>query len=145
MKILVDADACPVKDIIINIAKKYNLEVIMFFDTSHIYKNDYCKVVTVDKGRDSADFALIGSIKSGDLVISQDYGVASISLSKKAIVLNQDGFIYTDDNIDLLLFQRHLSKTNRRHGNRPKGPKKRTSAQDDSFRISLIKVIEANL
>ena len=63
MKILVDADACPVKEIIINIAKKYNVDVWMFVDTSHILKSDYAKVFTVDKANDSVDIHLANNIR----------------------------------------------------------------------------------
>lgn len=143
MKILVDADACPVKSIIVKIAKYYSLEVIMFFDTSHVYEDDYSKVLIIDKGRDSVDFALINYLKSSDIVITQDYGVASLALSKKAYVLNQNGLIYTNENIDTLLYNRYLSQKIRRSGGKTKGPKKRSKLNDISFEKSLVKLINS--
>lgn len=118
MKILVDADACPVKDIIEKTAKEHNIPVIMFIDTSHIYTSDYSKIITVDKGRDSADIALINHTESGDIVITADFGVASMALGKQAHALGFNGFVYSRDNIDKLMFERFLSRKVRaaRHG-----------------------------
>lgn len=142
MKILVDADACPVKDIIVSIAKKFSLQVIMFIDTSHIYSDDYSKVITVDKGRDSVDFALANQICKNDIVVTQDYGVATMALLKNAYCINQNGFIYTKENIDKLLFERYLSQKVRRSGGRTSGPKKRTQENNISFENSLISLYQ---
>ena len=117
MKIIVDADACPVKKEIVQVAKVHKIEVIMVCDTSHVITSDYAKTITVDKGADSVDFALINLVKAGDIVVSQDYGVAAMALAKKAKAIGNSGTIYTDFNIDAMLTQRYLSKENRRkHG-----------------------------
>lgn len=116
MNILVDADACPVKEIILETAKKYNISVTMFMDTSHIMDNIACEVVTVDKGRDSADFAIANRISKGDIAVTQDYGLACMLMARGAHVINQNGFLYTDDNIDSLLMRRHVSGKLRRSG-----------------------------
>jgi len=76
MNILVDADACPVKEIIVRLAKKQKVPVIMLTDTSHLLDDGYSKVITVDKGRDSADIRLVNLAGSGDIVVAQDFGVA---------------------------------------------------------------------
>ncbi len=124
MKIVVDADACPVKNEIVKIAKRSGLEVIMVCDTSHIITSDYAKVITVDKGADSVDFALINMVKAGDIVVSQDYGVAAMALAKRAFAIGNFGKIYTQFNIDAMLNQRYLAKENRRKGGKfMKGPK----------------------
>ena len=109
MNILVDADACPVNGIILKIAKKYSLPVTMFMDTSHATDKYDCTIITVDKGRDSADFAIANRIHRDDIAVTQDYGLACMLMAKGAVVLNQNGFIYTDDNIDSLLMRRHIS------------------------------------
>ena len=88
MKILVDADACPVKDIVVRLARDKNLKVMMFIDTSHLLNDGYSEVITVDKARDSADFALIGRTLRGDIVVTQDFGVAAMALAKGARALN---------------------------------------------------------
>ena len=145
MKILVDADACPVKDIIVSIAKEYSIRVIMFFDTSHIYSDNYSEVIIVDKGPDSVDFALANKITNGDIVVSQDYGVATMALSKNAVALNQNGLIYDKDNIDKLLFERYLSQKARRSGGRGINPKKRTKENDTNFERALITLCNQQL
>lgn len=142
MKILVDADACPVKDIIIDIAKKYNTEVLMFVDTSHILKSDYAKVFTVDKDSDSVDIALANHTQSGDIVVTQDYGVAALVLGKGAKGINQNGLVFTNDNIDRLLFERHIGKKIRKSGQRTKGPQKRTCENDRIFAAEFEKLIK---
>ena len=133
MKILVDADACPVKNIITKIAKEYKLRVLMFIDTSHFLDDGYSDVIMVDKGRDSVDIALINKVEKGDIVVTQDYGVAAMALSKQAYSINQNGLIYTKDNIDKLLFERHLSQKIRRAGGRTSNPRKRTKEDDEKF------------
>lgn len=133
MKILVDADACPVKNIIVRIAKEYNISVIMFIDTSHVINDGYSDVITVDKARDSVDIALINKVSKGDIVVTQDYGVAAMALPKGAKAINQNGLIYTDENIDRLLSERHFAQKVRQSGGRTSGPKKRIKENDTSF------------
>jgi uncharacterized protein len=84
LKILVDADACPVKKLIVEAAKRHGIPVTMLIDTSHVLDDGYSKVITVDKGRDSADIRLVNLIEPGDLVVTQDFGVAAMSLSRGA-------------------------------------------------------------
>lgn len=142
MKILVDADACPVKEIVVNIAKKYNVEVWMFVDTSHILKSDYAKIFTVDKANDSVDIHLANQTCKGDVVVTQDYGVAALILGKGAKGINQNGLIFTNENIDRLLFERHIGKKVRRSGQRTKGPVKRNSENDRIFEEEFEKLIK---
>ena len=133
MKILIDADACPVKEIAVKEAKKRNMEVIMVCDTSHIINDGYSKTVTVDKAADSADIKLVNMAEKGDVVVTQDYGVAAMSLSKGAFAINQSGLVYSQENIDRLLFERHLSAKVRRSGGKHKNAKKRTKQEDINF------------
>ena len=145
MKILVDADACPVKSIIVNLAKKYNIEVVMFSDTSHIIEDGYSKIVVVDKSNDSADIRLINNLEKSDIVVTQDYGVASMALGKGASAINQNGLIYSNENIDMLMFERFLSSKSRRAGMRTKGPKKRIEKDNEKFTIQFEKLINKQL
>jgi len=142
MKILVDADSCPVKDIIIKNAKVYQIPVVLFFDTSHVYHDEYATVITVDKGRDSVDFKLVSAIEKNDIVVTQDYGVACMALSKYAKVLNQNGLIYTNDNIESLLLTRYLSQKERKKSKHIIGPKKRTIDDDEKFIDSFINLLK---
>ena len=141
MQILVDADACPVKKVIIKVAKKRGIPVTMVIDTAHELNDGYSRVVTVDKGADSVDFALMGLLQSGDVVVTQDYGLAAMALGKGAKALNQNGLIYTAENIDRLLMERHLSAKARRAGMRTKGPSKRIKDDDVRFEFALEKVL----
>lgn len=133
MQIFVDADACPVKELIIQIARVHRIAVTMVLDTSHEYYDGYSTVITVDKGKDSVDIALINRVKKDDIVITQDYGVAAMAIGKGAKALNQNGLIYSNENIDQLLFQRFLGQKIRRSGGRTKGPGKRAKEDDDRF------------
>ena len=147
MKIMVDADACPVKDIIIKCAKKYELEIIMVCDVAHMlfYNEDFISVVTVDQGADSADLVIANRTSAGDICITQDYGLASLLLAKKAIVLHPNGFFYTQENIDRMLFERHLSREMRRQKKSRGGHvRKRTKEDDEKFLSALEKAIEKN-
>lgn len=83
MRILIDADGCPVTKIAIKAAKQFKIEPIIFCDTSHIFNYNDVKVITVGKGADSADFALVNQIEEKDIVVTQDYGLAAMALSKK--------------------------------------------------------------
>lgn len=144
MKLLIDADACPVVDIALKCAKEHNVEKsILLCDTSHLIEREGAETIVVSKGVDSADFALVNLVKPGDIVVTQDYGLAAMCLAKKANVLNQNGLIFNEFNIGSLLEQRHISKKIRMAGGRTKGPSKRIKEQDDAFLISLQKIFES--
>ena len=133
MKILIDGDGCPVIDLTINIAKKFDIDVIIMCDTSHIFNKEGAKTMVFSKGADSVDFALINLVKKDDIVITQDYGLAAMALSKGGYPINQNGRVYTNENIDQLLFTRHISKKLRSSGARVKGPSKRK--KEDNIRF----------
>lgn len=142
-RILVDADACPVKDIIVKTAEKNSLPVIMFIDTAHQLQGGYSTVITVDKERDSVDFALMRVLKKNDIVVTQDFGLAAMVLGKGAKAINQNGMVFTDSNIDKLLFERFLGQKVRRGGGRTNGPRKRTKEDDQNFESALEILINA--
>ena len=114
MKILVDADACPVVSIVEHIAEKYGIPVILLCDTNHVLQSEYSDVKVIGAGVDAVDFALVGLCQEGDLVVTQDYGVAAMILGKGAYGIHQSGKWYTDKNIDRMLMERHISKKVRR-------------------------------
>lgn len=143
MKILVDADACPVKEIIVRLAQDFNVPVIMFIDTCHIYHDDYSTVITVDKGFNSVDIALINQVKNGDIVVTQDFGLADMCLAKKAYVLNNNGFIYTDDNINRLMFERHIAQKVRRSGGKTSTQRKRNNNDSILFEKHLRDILSS--
>ncbi len=141
MRILVDADACPVKDIIVTIAKEYELPVIMIIDTSHEYCDGYSEVITVSKGSDAADFALVNLAGREDIIVTQDYGVAAMALSRGSKAMDQNGMIFSEANIDGLLMGRHMNKKIRSAGGRTKGPAKREKSQNQAFEKTLIRLV----
>ena len=143
VKILVDADACPVVTIVELIAQKYQIPVILLCDTNHVLESSYSQVVTVGAGTDAVDFKLVSICKRGDIVVTQDYGVAAMILGKGAYGIHQSGKWYTDENIELLLMERHMAKKARREKSRHhlKGPAKSTKEDDERFKISLEKLI----
>lgn len=142
MKILVDADACPVVDITVREANRRSLPVILITDTSHILNRNDAQIITVEKGSDSADFKLVNLVEKDDLVVTQDYGLAAMVLAKGGKAINQNGMIYSDNNMDTLLFTRHVSKKIRMAGGRTKGPHKRTKEQDAEFLLTLEKILD---
>ena len=143
MKIFVDADACPVVRIVEKIAKKHQVPVALLCDTNHVLSSDYSEVVIVGAGADAVDFKLISLCHLGDIVVTQDYGVAAMALGKKAYAIHQSGKWYTDENIDQMLMERHLAKKARRGSskNHLKGPRKRTTKDDLRFEESFEKLL----
>ena len=143
MKIFVDADACPVVDIVEDIAKKYNTPVTLLCDTNHVLTSDYSEVIVVGAGADAVDYKLISICHRGDIVVTQDYGVAAMALGKGAFAIHQSGKWYTNENIDQMLMERHLNKKARRASSRNhiKGPRKRTDEDDQRFAESFEKLL----
>jgi hypothetical protein len=145
MKILVDADACPVKDIVEEIAKEYNLELILVSNINHLIESTYGKVVVVDGASQAADMAIINLTRAGDIVITQDYGLASIALAKGGLALHPLGKQFTEDNIDGLLMQRFINNKVRKAGGRIHGPHKRNAADNSLFKERLNAIINNHL
>ena len=144
MKILVDADACPVVKQVEKIARKYNIPTVLLCDTSHVMNTDYSEVKIIGSGADAVDLALVNMCQKGDVAVTQDYGVAAMVLSKGGYCIHQSGKIFTDDNIGGLLMDRHLAKKARmsKSKNHLKGPKKRTQADDERFEVSFENLIK---
>ncbi len=142
MKIIIDADACPVVDITVNTAKERGLPCIIVCDNTHSIERDGAQTIVVDKGADSADCKIANITEKGDVIVTQDYGLAALILAKGGKALNQNGLIYTESNIDNLLFTRHVSRKERMAGNRTKSPKKRTRQNDSDFLKALLMCLE---
>ncbi|MFL2119002.1 YaiI/YqxD family protein [Marinilactibacillus psychrotolerans] len=137
MKIIIDADASPVKDIVIEEVKGRNITVVLVSSIAHFSLQEYpeyVETIYVEQGADSADFKIVQLAKNGDIVITQDYGLASLLLPKGCLVLHHKGFQYSSDNIDQLLQIRHLSALARKSGQRTKGPKAFTQEDRAKFR-----------
>ena len=143
-----DADACPVVTIIEQVARKFGLELTLYCDTNHVLTSDYAAVKVIGAGADAVDLALMNDCKAGDLVVTQDYGVAALALGKKAYAVHQNGWRYTNENIDRLLMERHVAKKARRASkkNHLKGPRKRTAEDDlifkEKFEALLARILD---
>ena len=133
MRVLIDADACPVVDIAVSLCRKYGIPCLLLCDTAHELYREGAETHIFDKGADSVDFALANRVHPGDLVITQDYGLAAMCLARQAYAMHQDGGQYTPDNMDGLLAARHTARCIRRQGGRLRGAPKRTPAQDQAF------------
>ena len=143
MRIFVDADACPVVSQASAASRRHVGPVTRRGDTTQWRRSDYSEVKVIGAGADAVDFALVNLCRAGDIVVTQDYGVAAMALGKRAYALHQDGWQYTDENIDRLLAERHMAKKARRasHRNHLKGPRKRTEAEDARFAESLERLL----
>ena len=146
MTIYIDADACPVIRIAEGIARKHGIPVTLLCDTNHQLTSDYSTVRMIGAGADAVDLALINLCRRGDIVITQDYGVAALALGKGAKAIHQSGRQYTDENIDGLLMERHLAKKARRSGKHHlKGPARRSEEDDRRFAESFEQMIQEAL
>ncbi|MGL4997899.1 MAG: YaiI/YqxD family protein [Cetobacterium sp.] len=145
MKIIIDADACPVTDIAIRVGKEKNIECLIVCDNAHKIERAGVETIVVARGADAVDFEIISKSEKNDIIVTQDYGLASIVLSKGARAINQDGLIYNVFNIESLLFSRHMSQKMRNAGKRTKGPKKRTEDQNVEFEKKLLSLLASIL
>lgn len=142
MKIYIDADGCPVVKNTLKTAEKFDIQCVIICDTAHRIQHKNAETIVVEKGADSVDFRLVNLIQKDDIAITQDYGLAAMCLSKRVIVLNQDGKEYTNENISGLLEFRAVSKKIRQSGRRLKGMPKRIGEQDKAFEEALKKRLD---
>lgn len=143
-RILIDADACPVIRIAERTAKAYGFPVTLLCDTNHVLTSQYSDIKVIGAGADAVDFALINLCRRGDVVVTQDYGVAALALGKGAYAIHQSGGLYTQDNIDQMLMERHLARKARmgKGKHHLKGPKKRTREEDEAFAAAFAQLLE---
>lgn len=137
MRILIDADGCPVVYEAARLSQKHRLECLILCDTAHVFEKAGARTLTFSKGADSVDFALVNLVCPADVVVTQDYGLAAMCLARGALPIDQNGMVYTAQNIDALLLARHTAKKIRRAGGRLKGPGRRTAEQDRQFERAL--------
>ncbi|MDN6161210.1 MAG: YaiI/YqxD family protein [Atopostipes sp.] len=136
MKIIIDADASPVKNEVIKVAGKFNLKVLLIMSIAHhsdIQLPDHVERIYVEKGMDQADFKIIQLAKTGDVIVTQDYGLASLLLAKNCRVVHHMAYEYTDENINRLLEQRHFNSSKRKSGKKTKGPSAFTEKNRKEF------------
>ncbi len=144
MKIYIDADGCPVVKQTVEIAKAQNIPVVIVKNYAHEISSSYATVITVDIEADSADYYIINNIEKGDIVVTQDYGVAAITISKQAICVTQNGMIISNVNIDGLLHSRHMNQQFRKAKKHYSKIKKRTNDDNIRFEEQLKSLIIKN-
>lgn len=142
INIYVDADGCPVVNKAIDIAKEFGLKIVVVKNYAHQITSDYAEIVTVDISRDSADYYIVNQISKGDIVITQDYGLAAMVLSRGGICINQNGHIITNENIDGMLNSRHINQKLRRQNIYTSKFKKRSREENEGFEIGFKKLIK---
>ncbi|MFF2090307.1 YaiI/YqxD family protein [Paenibacillus sp. NPDC058174] len=140
--IVVDGDACPVKSEIAQVARAHETPVLMVSSYDHrLEAQPGVEVVQVDSSNQSVDLYIVNHIVRGDIVITQDFGLACIAIGKGAVVLSNRGETYSDANIDYLMERRHESAKKRRGGGKTKGPKAMKQDDRDRFQQKLTKVL----
>lgn len=141
-RILIDADGCPVVEETVAVAQAFQVEVIIVCDTSHFFSFEGIETIVCDKGKDSVDFEILQKALKNDIVVTQDYGLAALLLSKSVYPISQNGLRYTSENIDALLQQRNMSAMLRKHKHRVGNMKKRTAQENDVFMDALEELLE---
>ncbi len=145
MKILLDADGSPVRKEVVKVAEAFSIPLIIISNVNHMIDEPYGTIIQVDQSQDSADYKIISMAKQHDLIITQDYGLASLALSKNAYAMHQDGWFFTENNIETLLSQRHLAQKVRQSKGRIKGNKKRLASQNATFEKALKQFIQERI
>ncbi|WP_083676247.1 YaiI/YqxD family protein [Paenibacillus sp. FSL H8-0548] len=142
LTIVVDADACPVKSEIGETARRFSVPVLMVASHDHRLEPQLgVNIVQVDRSNQSVDLYIVNHIVRGDIVVTQDFGLACIAIGKGAIVLSPRGEQYSDENIDYLMERRHELAKRRRTGGKTKGPKAMNNDDRDRFQQKLTKVL----
>lgn len=144
MRILVDADACPVKQIVEEVAREFEIKLIFVVNPHHFIESSYGEIVRVDGDSQSVDLALVNMARWGDIVVTQDYGLASMLMARRSMIIHPNGWLYKPEKIDALLMQRHLNAKARRAGFRTTNPSRRKAQDDQHFRQNLVQLIESN-
>lgn len=134
MRIFVDGDACPVKEEILAVAREKEVEVLFVVSPSGYLTREWnITQILVDNFPQAVDIAIINRMEAGDVVVTQDYGLALLVLGKKGKAISPRGNIYHDNNIDRLLQQRQIHHEARKAGARMKGPRKLSADDKQRF------------
>ncbi len=145
MKIYLDADGAPWRDLVIERANRHGVTVVVVADYSHVLSlGNGAERVVVDDGRDAADFAIVNRVQEGDLVITQDVGLASLILPKGAAVISPRGFEFIEDSMGVRLTRRWLHSKIRMAGGKIKGPPPLSQDDRDRFLALLERRIIAS-
>jgi hypothetical protein len=87
---------------------------------------------------EATDLAVANRARRGDVVVTQDWGLAALVLGRGCRAISPTGRVYRPDTIDLLLEERHLKAKFRRGGGRTRGPRARTTEDEARFERALV-------
>ncbi|MFH4907295.1 YaiI/YqxD family protein [Staphylococcus cohnii] len=143
-QVIIDGDACPVTNSVIELTKGTSIFVTVVRSFSHFSSKvqpDHVDIIYVDDGPDAVDYKIVKITQSEDIVITQDYGLASLLLNKAKVVMHHKGFVFNQNNINTLLEQRHASAQFRKSGGRTKGPSAFTADDIAIFEENFLSII----
>lgn len=144
--LFIDADACPVTRDAIALARARGLTVTLVGngtqDFSRHTKRTGVESVTVGTGRDAADFEIVSMLSPGDIVVTQDIGLAAMVLGRKARALSPRGRVFRSETIDLELAVRHAEQQHRRSGGRTRGPSAFDDEDRERFASALVRMFD---
>ncbi len=140
-KVIVDADACPRSclRILKSLQGSWGYHLLTISSVDHQIESDHH--IMVGKGKDNTDLAVINNTRRGDIVVTQDWGLAALVLGKGAFAVSPTGRRFTEANIDFLLEERSIKAKFRRAGGRTKGPSARTARDDQRFERTFLALL----
>lgn len=141
-RIYIDGDGCPVIEETCSIAEHFSIPITLVCDSAHAYTYATCEIIVTDTEKDRVDFVILQKVQKDDIVITQDYGLATLALSKGAYVLSQNGMRFDEGNILALLNQRSDAAKQRKKNKRYGHMKKRTAQDDAAFTAALYKLLQ---
>lgn len=144
MQILVDADACPhqIQKIILELTESLKHKCLFISTYAHFNSQDNKKFLYVDSSFQAVDMVIANRVAVGDVVVTQDYGLAALVLAKGGKAISTRGLIYSSHNIDQLLEQRHLMAKVRKSGGRYSGPAKINQEDLERFRRNFSDLLD---
>jgi len=147
MKIIIDGDSSPFKEVVIELAAEYKVSVVIVLSVSHFYKEDHehVSLIVVDNISQAADMKIFNMTDKGDVVVTGDWGLASLILSKHAYAVSPRGVVYEPDKMDYMLAKRHRDAKLRRAGERTKGPVKLTGEDREKLRKTLTELLKKSV
>lgn len=142
MKIVIDADACPkgVLQACLEKGKLYGIAVWTIASFNHNIQSEHH--IVVGNASQETDLKVLNLSDKGDVVVTQDWGLAAMVLGKGARCINLEGREYKQNSIDFMLEERELKAKYRRLGGRTRGLKKRTVETDKKFAAALEKILQ---
>jgi uncharacterized protein len=143
-KILVDADACPVKQEVFRVARRYGIKVVLVANSPiNISPEDWLELVVVSNQLDAADDWIADNIEKNDVLITGDIPLAARGLKKGARVLSTKGLVFSERSIGNTLATRDLMTHLRDIGINTAGPAAFSKNDRSRFLQALDSLIQA--